>query len=651
MATKSRAYHEDVSAAPPTRFRPQLALLVKAVPDGPEWLHEVKYDGYRIGCRLDRGDATLFSRNNKDWTASFPEVRAAAVGLPAKNAFLDGEVGMVLPDGRTSFQALQNAIGSRNRSGLVYYVFDLLFLDGADIAALPLETRKERLRRLIEHAPPSLLRYSDHVAGNGTALYTHACEMKLEGLVSKRRDMPYQPGRHDSWVKTKCTDRQEFVIGGFTDPEGSRVGIGALLVGYYDGDGRLVYAGKVGTGFTEKSSLESRERLEHLEIDKPPFAVGLDSSPARRAHWVRPELVGEVAFTEWTTEGRIRHPSFKGWRLDRRPTDVHREQAAAPPATTPSMRRRSTRAARVDATAEVAGVRITHPDRLMYPQVGLTKLDIARYYEVAGDRMLTHVRGRPLTLVRCGQGLPAGDLRRDCIYMKHAKVWAPDALRRVRIRERTKTGEYLIADTLPALIGLVQMDILEIHTWNSTFEHLEHPDRLVFDIDPGPEVPWTDVIEGTRRVRSVLSGLGLDSFVKTTGGKGLHVVVPLVPSASWDQCLEFSREVAAAIVRKDPARYTIKFSKAGRERKILIDYLRNNRTNTSIAAFSTRARPTAPVSVPIRWEELTPRLRPDQFTVQTLPARLARLKTDPWEGYWRSRQKIDAQAIKALRAL
>ena len=432
------------------------------------------------------------------------------------------------------------------------------------------------------------------------------------------------------------------------------MGLGALLIGHYDEAKRLIFAGKVGTGFTNRESMEMRKRLEGLEVDKTPFAAGLDTWLARHAHWVRPELVAEVRFTEWTDEGRIRHPSFQGLRADKAPTSVRRERAEPAPATTPggpSDPARKTRTRSVPPASndpEVAGVRISHPDRVMYPQEGLTKLDVARYYEAVRDRMLRHLAGRPLTLVRCGDGLPTGVMRTDCIYMKHSKVWAPEALRRVRIRERTKIGEYVIVDSAAGLLSLAQMDVLEIHTWNSTFEHLEAPDRLVFDLDPGPEVPWSWVIAGARVVRSMLHTLGLDSFVKTTGGAGLHVVVPIVPSRSWDECLEFSRNLAEAIVRADPARYTTSFRKAGRERKLLIDYLRNNRTNTSIAAFSTRARPAATVSLPIAWEELGPRLRPDRFTVRTVPARLVRQATDPWEGYWKSRQKIAARAMKAV---
>jgi bifunctional non-homologous end joining protein LigD len=658
-------------SAPSTSFRPQLARLVKSAPDGDRWFHEIKYDGYRIGCRLDRGSVTLYSRNNRDWTATFPEVAEAARSLPAQSAFLDGEVAIMLPDGRTSFQALQNAISGRDRAGLVYFVFDLLFLDGEDFCPRPLEARKQRLRALLDAAPPSLFRYSDHVAGNGHALLEHACRLQLEGIVSKRSDLPYSTGRHDGWVKTKCVNRQEFVIGGFTDPEGIRQGIGALLVGCYDAERRLIFAGKVGTGFTNKSSQEMRKRLEAIAEKATPFAAGLDTWPARHAHWCRPELVAEVTFTEWTGDGKIRHPSFQGLRTDKRPEEIVREQPQNGERWTTGgawkVGRRGQRQGSVDkpespepkaqgrrpaeGRATVAGVAISHPGRIMYPELGLTKLDVARYYEAVAERMLPHLRGRPLTLVRCGEGLVTGRMRDDCIYMKHSKVWAPESLRRVAIRQRTRIGEYVIADSVDALLTLVQMDILEIHTWNSTFEKVEQPDRLVFDIDPGPEVPWVWVIEGARVVRSVLTALGLVSFLKTTGGNGLHVVVPLAPSAGWEHCLSFSREVAAAITRTDPERYTTAFPKAGRERKLLIDYLRNNRTNTSVAAFSTRARPRATVSTPIAWDELTPRLRADRFTVKTVPRRLARLRADPWTKYWTCRQKITARALKAVRSV
>ena len=619
---------------PASEYRPQLATLVKTAPEGDDWLHEIKYDGYRIGCRIRGSRVALYSRNGKDWTAAFPEIVEAARALRIDDALLDGEVAVVLPDGRTSFQALQNAFSAETESAratLAYFVFDLLRLGNDRIAAEPLEARKARLRKLIGRPKKNArIRYSEHVDGHGGTFLDEACRLGLEGIISKRRTEPYRAGRSPDWVKTKCVQRQEFVIGGFTDPQGARVGIGALLVGYYDDRDRLVFSGKVGTGFTQKSSLELRSRLEALEQGDCPFAERPAGGLGRRAHWVKPRLVAEVMFTEWTADGKIRHPSFQGLREDKAAREARKETPVAI-ATAPR--------------DVVQGVRISHPDRVVYPDPGLTKLDVARYYERIADWIVPHLRGRPLTLVRCPEGT-----RGDCFFMKHSKVWAPAPLRRVRIQEKKKLGEYLIADDVAGAVGLVQMGVLELHTWNSDIARVEQPNRLVIDLDPGDQVPWGRVVDAARAVRDALAALGLASFVKTTGGKGLHVVVPLQPHAEWDACLAFTRGLAEAIERSAPEVYTTDFAKAGRARKILIDYLRNNRTNTSIAAFSTRARPHAPVSVTLTWRELTAALDPASFTVQTVPRRLARLRKDPWAEYWTSRQKLTSQLVKAIQA-
>jgi bifunctional non-homologous end joining protein LigD len=373
--------------------------------------------------------------------------------------------------------------------------------------------------------------------------------------------------------------------------------------------------------------------LDRIEQKSSPFTPPPPGALGRNAHWVKPDLVCEVMFTEWTSDGKIRHPSFQGLREDKKARDVVRETAgdAEPPPPGESN--------------VVAGVRISHPERVLYPDPPATKLDLARYYEQIADWIVPHTAGRPLTLVRCPDGIGG-----ECFFMKHSKVWAPKPLRRVRIQEKTKLGEYLIADTLAAVVGLVQMDILEIHTWNCVFEDIERPNRIVIDLDPGERVPWTQVVQAARTVRKALEALDLESYPKTTGGRGLHVVVPLVPQADWSQCLEFSRALSEAIEAADPDRYTTQFAKAGRDDKILIDYLRNNRTNTSIAAYSTRARAHAPVSVPLTWDELKPALEPESFTLATVPKRLARLRSDPWQGYWKARQKLNATRLKALRA-
>jgi len=644
-------------------YVPQLATLVDAPPSGDEWFHEIKYDGYRIGAHVRKRRVTLYTRNGNDWTAAFPDIVAAVEKLGLDDALIDGEAAVVLPDGRTSFQALQNTGDATQRGTLVYFVFDLLRLNGTSLETLPLEERKARLKKLVGARKNGRLRFSEHIEGNGEAFFAQACHAGLEGIVSKRRDQAFRAGRHGGWVKTKCVSRQEFVIGGFTDPEGIRAGLGALLIGYYEGD-RLVFCGKVGTGFTHKLALDLRARLDRLEITRSPFTPLPAGSLGRHAHWVKPELVCEVVFTEWTTDGKIRHPSFQGLRADKSPTEIRREQPTAVRASSdrpstadakdPPHRRAAARPSRRASApsrpaappggySTVAGVPISHPDRVVYPELAVTKLDVARYYESIADWIVPHVKGRPLTLVRCPEGL-----RGECFYMKHSKLWAPPALRRVRVREKTKMGEYLIADDIAGVVSLAQMGVLEIHTWNSTFDDVERPDRMVFDLDPGDEVVWPAVIRAARMIRDALAALNLASWVKTTGGRGLHIVVPLVPHADWAQCLQFSRALSERFERARPDLYTTVFAKAGRKQKILIDYLRNNRTNTSITAYSTRARKGAPVSMPLTWEELRPSLTPDRITILTALKRLRRGKGDPWGDYWTSRQKLTAQLIRAV---
>ena len=649
---------------PPRVLRPQLATLVTEAPDGDGWLHELKFDGYRILGRVHNGHARLISRNDNDWTANFPSLVAALETLPVSEAVIDGEVAVLLPDGTTSFQALQNALQARDRGELVYFAFDLPYLEGYDLTRAALEDRKAALSALLSGAGTEV-RYSAHVAGSGQAFFDNACRLGLEGIIAKRRDAPYEAGRGGSWLKVKCVRRQEVVIGGWTEPSGSRTGLGALLVGVHEKGGALVFAGKVGTGFTDKVLRDLRRRLGALEQDAAPFSPKPKGVGA--AHWVKPELVAEVAFTEWTGDGKMRHPSFQGLRADKPAREVVREQATptdkvvapqevprprrsnepAPPKTAARSSAHTSKsgaaggkaagkaASKTAGETTVAGVRLTHPDRVLYPAQGLTKQDVAAFYESIADWILPHVTGRPLTLVRCPEGL-----EKDCFYMKHSGVWAPPALRRIKIREKTKVGEYLVIDDLAGLISLAQMGILEIHTWNSLADSVEEPNRIVFDLDPGPKVSFDKVIAGAQLVRESLRSVGLESFVKTTGGKGLHIVVPLAPGHGWEETFAFSQLVATEIIKQDPRTYTDSMPKAGRQAKILIDVLRNNRGSTSVAAYSTRARPGAPVSVPLAWEELKPGLRPDQYTVQNLQRRLSTLKADPWARYFTLRQKL-----------
>jgi bifunctional non-homologous end joining protein LigD len=617
-------------AALPKFVQPELATLVERPPEGDRWLHELKHDGYRMLARLEQRRAQLLSRNARDWTQSFPDVAAAVARLPAEQAILDGEVTVLLPDGTSSFQALQNFMSGTAGGRLAYMIFDLLYLDGRDLTGARLEDRKAALARLLASAndKAAVLRYSDHVVGSGAEFLEQACRLGLEGIVSKRRDAPYRGTRGGDWLKIKCLAQQEIVIGGYTEPEGSRVGIGALLGGVYE-DGRLVYVGKIGTGFDTRTLRDLKARLTQLEQKTNPFAARPPGSA--RAHWVKPELVAQVKFSEWTSDGKLRQPAFQGLRTDKPATAVVRErpskvendrkQPAAPPA--------------APGEPTVAGVRLTHADRILYPRLGTTKLDLARFYESIVDWILPHLADRPTTLVRCPEGA-----HKTCFYQKHTGYWAPESLRRVKIQEKKKVGEYLVVDSLAALIGLVQIGILEIHTWNSVVERLEQPDRVVFDLDPGPGVTWPAVIECARLIRDALEARGLASFVKTTGGKGLHVVVPLVAGPSWEETTAFTRELAESAARDNPRRYITRMAKAEREGKIFIDYLRNIRGATSVAAYSTRAKPEATVSVPLAWDELSPRITADHFTIANLPSRLAGLTADPWAAYWTTRQKL-----------
>ncbi len=646
-------------------FEAQLATLVEAAPEGDGWMHEQKFDGYRIGLRKDGRTVELWSRRGQDWTAEFPALAAAGGRLAARRALLDGEVAAVLPSGVTSFQALQNR---RPDTPLAYFVFDLLHLDGRDLREQPIEERKQRLRELLEASDSGgLFRYSDHVIGGGVAFHRNACALGLEGIVSKRLGTRYRGGRNLDWQKIKCVRRQEFVIGGFTDPEGAREAIGALLIGYYEG-GTLRWAGKVGTGAGWNATYlrDLRKRLDRIEAKTSPFDPPVDDSWLRRnAHWVRPELVAEIAFGEWTDDGRIRHPSMQGLRADKAPRDVRREQPAVSNAAGPAATKRTTkpttsedapktgkrpgraRAAKAGTTPRktaaadgtvVNGIAISHPERIIYADLALTKLDVARYYGEVAPAMVPHVAGRPLTLLRCGGAIDYGAEKGGCVMLRHGKAWGPRELRRVKIRELQKTGEYLVADTPEALVALAQMGIVEVHTWNAAAETPYRHDRVVFDFDPGPQVAWREVVAAARAIRQLLADRKLRAWVKTTGGKGLHVVVPIVPT-DGAACLAFAQAVAAALAETAPARFTTTIAnKAARERQILIDALRNGRANTAVAAYSLRARQGAPVSVPLDWDELTARLNPARFDIRTAVARAR--DADPWRDYWKTRQKL-----------
>ncbi|WP_303902254.1 DNA ligase D [Thiohalomonas denitrificans] len=625
----------------PAAMDAQLARLTDNPPEGEQWLHEIKFDGYRILARLDAGNVRLISRNGKDWTGKFGSIAAALADLPIQNAWLDGEICTLLPDGRTSFQGLQEALSKGHEEELVYFVFDLLYLDGLDLRDRPLKERKLDLKRMLERvgSGASLLRYADHITGHGTVFYEQACAHGLEGTLAKRVDAPYRSGRGGDWRKIKCLLQQEFVIGGFTDPTGGRKGLGALLLGVYE-NGSLRYVGKVGTGFTEATLRDLHDRLRPLEQSEPPFTMGLPRS-SRHLHWVRPELVAEVQFAEWTREGILRTPSYQGLREDKPPTEVRREapERLSPSSTAPAQEQPSPRLL----NDRIEGLKLSNPDKVLYPGQGLTKRDLAHYYQTVADRILPWLAGRPLTLLRCPEGL-----HEECFFQKHAEGNIPKAIRRVMIPEKEGKEAYLFVDDLEGLIGLVQMGVLEIHTWGARADRTEAPDRVIFDLDPDEGLEWRAVVDAALAIRSRLQELGFSSFLTTTGGKGLHVVVPLIRRHGWREVKAFAKAVAEGLVNGAPHRYTVSPSKRARRDKLFIDYLRNTRGATAITPYGTRARSGAPVATPIAWDELTLALRPDQWNVHNIAERLTRPEEDPWRGYRGVRQSITIAARRQL---
>jgi bifunctional non-homologous end joining protein LigD len=600
-------------AAPmPRMMSPQLATLVDTAPVGDDWIYEVKYDGYRMLARIDKGKARIYSRNGKDWTARFPRHAAALAKLPVKQAWLDGEMAVFEADGSTSFQALQNALDKGAEANVRYAVFDLLYLDGRDWSARPLMGRKERLRKLISKKDAAMLFYSEHLEASGKDAWEHACQHDLEGLIGKRRDAPYLQERSRTWIKLKCRRGQELVIGGYTEPSGSRSGFGALLMGVREEDGKLRYAGRVGTGFDERTLAALQKRLQKLEQEKSSFTGA--SGRIKGAHWVKPELVAEIKFAGWTDDGLLRQGAFMGLREDKPAREVVREEPGVAP----------------DAH-EVAGVAVSHPDRVLYASIGATKLDLAHYYEHVAEWILPHLKDRPLSLVRCPRGP-----EEKCFFQRNAHDSMP------------KRGRFIVADTAEALVQLVQMGVIELHTWGSRAAKPLAPDRMIFDLDPDPELPWPQVVEGAILVRTLLTELHLQSFVKTTGGKGLHIAVPLRPGHSWQAVKAFSKAVADHLSATLPEHFTATVSKAARRKKIFIDYLRNQEGATAVSAYSARAREGATVSAPLAWNELTAKVYPSRFDIRTIVARLKHLKADPWEGY-AERQRITQKMEKMLQ--
>ncbi len=657
-STITKAEHKKKSVSLPKNFdapsiimpdyiAPQLATLVDTVPSGDDWIYEIKYDGYRILACVDEGQATLFTRNANDWTAQFSSLCASLEKLPLKQAWLDGEIVCLDNKGKSDFGVLQDALSRGAQHTIKYMIFDIMYFNGYDLRNFPLLERKTLLKQIFAKQSADNLAFSDHFSGNGADFHHHACDMSLEGVIAKRPEASYHSHRTRDWLKIKCMQRQEFVIAGFTEGSGSRQGFGALLLGTYEG-GDLRYNGRVGTGFNTRTLIELSRRLDGLKQAKPAFVDPPKGSMAKGVHWVKPELVAEIEFHNWTHDGSLRHPSFRGLRADKAAREVTREVTVdARSVTSHSISKHndnkaSTQAARIEPASAV--VTLSHPDKLLFTGGG-TKEDLAAYYRHVERWVLPHVIERPLTLVRC-----PGGTDKSCFFQKHIHDALPDSIHTVDVSlPGAEEPPYLWIDSIEGLIALVQIDVLEIHTWGSQVKNLNRPDRIIFDLDPDPGVVWERIAEAALLIRNRLDDLGLISFVKITGGKGLHIVAPIEPELGWDEVKNFSKQLAQEFADRKPSSFTASLSKARRTDKIFIDYLRNGRGATAVAAYSTRAKAAATVSVPIGWEELViDRIKPDQFTLFNLFDRLQSLANDPWQDYNQTGQSLK-NAIKSIR--
>ena len=622
--TKTDVVRQGTKTRMPDDIAPCLATLVEEVPKGEQWLHEIKWDGYRLVAFVKRGKVQLKTRNGHDWTHRFPTIAKALAALPVETAVVDGEAVVEDENGLANFSALQDALSERQAADkAIFYAFDLLHRDGYDLRGLGLSARKDALIELVPAGSDGALRLSEHIEGDGDAMVRNACRLGLEGVISKGRDRPYRSGRNGDWLKIKCTQRQEFIICGFTPSSALTRAVGSLVLGYNE-DGRLMHAGRTGTGFTATTAREVWKRLQPLRAAKPSFPAALNALQRRDAVWVRPELVAEVEFRGWTADRHVRHAAFKGLREDKEPGEVLRESADGSAEKQIPANKTPTKA-RASGQVVVAGVPLTHPDRILWEEQGITKQGLAEFYEEIADWILPHVVHRPLALVRCPSGSQKG-----CFFQKHSWAGLSDFILRDTLRDADGEEEVLFVENISGVVALVQAGVLEIHPWGATIDAIERPDRITMDLDPGEGVDWRQVIAGAHEVRERLAAVGLESFVKTTGGKGLHVVVPLTPKAGWDEVKAFARGLAESMETDSPGRYIAKATKKARNGLIYVDYLRNGRGATAIAAYSTRARPGAPVSVPLSWNELSPAIKPNHFTVENLPARLKRMRKDPW---------------------
>jgi len=645
----------------PAKMSPQLATLIETPPPGSEWLSEIKFDGYRMLARIDNGEVKIFSRNGNLWTDKVPAIAKSLAQLDVKQAWLDGEIVVLDDEGRSNFSMLKNALGSPDPRNVFFLLFDIMYLDGFDTRQCRQDDRKRILEFVLGNNPPPYIKYSDHMEERPGAIQERACQMHLEGIIVKQADAPYKEARTRSWLKLKCIQREEFAVIGYTDPQGNRAGLGALHLGYCDKEGSLHYAGGVGTGFNTKTLLEIEKQLSEHVRKIPPAIWIHGEKPPSQMHWVTPHMVVETSYLEWTDGGVIRHAVFLGIRDDKAPSDVIRDppteaktrytgsgtivkaasvkrpkKAKAEPKKPVSVPDIIDKRQRDDGT-----VKLTHPDRVLWPDKKLTKRDLANYWERASQYALPYIGGRPLALVRTPDGIEG-----EQFFQKKVTPGFPK-----QILDLNVDDEQIIAiDSPEGFRALAQMSAIELHPWGSTVEHIGQPDLIVMDLDPDVGLDFDDVIEAAHDLRDALQTVGLTSFCKTTGGKGLHVVVPFEPDLSWDEVKDFAKSIATAFAKSQPKRFTDELAKKARKGRIFIDYLRNGRGATAIGPFSPRARDGATIAMPLTWRQVKTGLDPQDYTIEASD-KLLKAGADAWNDFFTTKQRLTDKIRRAFKAV
>ncbi|WP_426173807.1 DNA ligase D [Massilia sp. TWR1-2-2] len=634
-AVRGKAPAGAVKAELPDEFAPELATLVDKPPSTPQdWVFEIKFDGYRMLARVQGKSVALISRSGKDWTAKLGPLHQELLKMKLPDGWYDGEIVVHDDDGRPDFGMLQLAFDGSNTAPIVFFLFDAPYLNGYDMREVALVERRAALKAVLDKADSNVVRFSDEFGTDPGELVAAACKMGLEGVIGKRRDSRYVQRRSPEWIKLKCGQRQEFVIAGYTDPQGLRTGIGALLLGTYDNDGVLQYAGNVGTGFNEVSLRDLKTKLSKLDTDESPFPP--KAVAGRKHHWVTPKLIAEVSFAEWTSTGSVRHAVFQGLRDDKPAKVITRETAKQVEEV-------------VDKQTEPVApegklppsLKVTNPERVIDAQSGATKLDLVRYYALVGALLLEHLKGRPLSLVRAPSGV-GGEL----FFQKHADIAKLPGMKQMDKALDPDHPPMLEVANVNGILSAAQWNVVEFHSQNAVGKAYETPNRVVFDLDPGEGVDWKTIQEAAALMKAFLDELGLTSFVKTSGGKGLHVVVPIKPAYDWDTVKDFSQQVVSHMAMTLPDRFAFKSGPRNRVGKIFIDYLRNGRGATTAAAWSARVRPGLGISVPITWEELPSIKGGDHWNVQNAHTRLDK-GNEPWAAYAKSARSLTA-AMKKL---